>query len=153
MSAKKSKSGDNGHRRQPQGTPRLLHRGQLRGWPCAGRLGSQKPACRSAQITEAYVQLQKGEAWLIGAHFSPLNDRVTHIKADPTRSASCCCSAMSSIGWSAPSNARAMRWCRWTCTGTKGAPNSRSAWPRARSSTTNGPTERTGTGSARKRES
>jgi SsrA-binding protein len=30
----------------------------------------------NAQLTEAYVNLKKGEAWLVGAHFSPL-DRLT----------------------------------------------------------------------------
>jgi SsrA-binding protein len=39
-----------------------------------------------AQIAEAYVNLQKGEAWLVGAHFSPMTTTSTHIKADPTRS-------------------------------------------------------------------
>ncbi len=38
-----------------------------------------------AQITEAYVNLRKGEAWLVGAHISPLTTTSTHIKADPTR--------------------------------------------------------------------
>ena len=39
----------------------------------------------NAQLTEAYVHLRNGEAWLIGAHFSPLRSASTHIKADPTR--------------------------------------------------------------------
>lgn len=39
-----------------------------------------------AQLTEAYVNLRKGEAWLVGAHFSPMNTVSTHITADPTRS-------------------------------------------------------------------
>ena len=39
-----------------------------------------------AQIAEAYVNLRKGEAWLVGAHFSPLTSASTHVKADPTRS-------------------------------------------------------------------
>ena len=39
----------------------------------------------NAQLTEAYVTLKKGEAWLVGAHFSPLRTASTHIKADPTR--------------------------------------------------------------------
>jgi SsrA-binding protein len=39
-----------------------------------------------AQITEAYVNLRNGEAWLVGAHISPLTSTSTHIKADPTRS-------------------------------------------------------------------
>jgi SsrA-binding protein len=38
-----------------------------------------------AQITETYIHLKNGEAWLIGAHFSPLNTASTHINPDPTR--------------------------------------------------------------------
>jgi SsrA-binding protein len=38
-----------------------------------------------AQITEGYVLLKNGEAWLIGAHFSPLKTASTHVVADPTR--------------------------------------------------------------------
>ena len=40
----------------------------------------------SAQLAEAYVHLKNGEAWLVGAHFSPLTSVSTHIKAEPTRS-------------------------------------------------------------------
>jgi SsrA-binding protein len=39
-----------------------------------------------AQVAESYVNLQKGEAWLVGAHFSPLTSTSTHVKTDPTRS-------------------------------------------------------------------
>ena len=39
-----------------------------------------------AQLTEAYVNLKGNEAWLVGAHFSPLKTTASHIKADPTRS-------------------------------------------------------------------
>jgi SsrA-binding protein len=39
-----------------------------------------------AQLTESYVHIKNGEAFLIGAHFSPLNTASTHTKADPTRS-------------------------------------------------------------------
>jgi SsrA-binding protein len=39
----------------------------------------------NAQIGESYVNLRSGEAWLIGAHFSPLKTASTHIKTDPTR--------------------------------------------------------------------
>ena len=38
-----------------------------------------------AQITEGYVLLKNGEAWLIGAHISPLATTSTHLVADPTR--------------------------------------------------------------------
>ena len=39
----------------------------------------------NAQLAEAYVNLKQGEAWLVGAHFSPLRTTSTHVKADPTR--------------------------------------------------------------------
>ncbi len=38
-----------------------------------------------AQLTESYVHLRNGEAWLLGAHISPLSTASTHVKADPTR--------------------------------------------------------------------
>jgi SsrA-binding protein len=38
-----------------------------------------------AQITESYVIVKNGEAWLIGAHFMPLKQTCTHVIADATR--------------------------------------------------------------------
>ena len=38
------------------------------------------------QLTESYVILQNGEAWLFGFHISPLISASTHITPDPTRS-------------------------------------------------------------------
>ncbi len=38
-----------------------------------------------AQLTESYVHIRNGEAWLLGAHVSPLNTASTHVRADPTR--------------------------------------------------------------------
>jgi SsrA-binding protein len=38
-----------------------------------------------AQLVESYVVLHKGEAWLVGAHFTPLKTACTHVVADPTR--------------------------------------------------------------------
>ncbi|MGC4027697.1 MAG: SsrA-binding protein SmpB [Steroidobacteraceae bacterium] len=38
-----------------------------------------------AQLAEAYVFLRAGEAFLFGAHFSPLNSASTHVIADPIR--------------------------------------------------------------------
>jgi len=38
------------------------------------------------QLSESYVNLRNGEAWLVGAHFSPLKTTSSHVKADPTRS-------------------------------------------------------------------
>lgn len=38
-----------------------------------------------AQISEAYVLLRNGEAFLFGAHFTPLPTASTHINPDPSR--------------------------------------------------------------------
>ena len=52
----------------------------LQGWEVkalrAGRL----------QLAEAYVLLRGDEAWLFGAHVSPLPTASTHVQPDPTRS-------------------------------------------------------------------
>lgn len=38
-----------------------------------------------ANLSEAYVLLKGGEAYLLGAHFIPLASASTHVHADPTR--------------------------------------------------------------------
>jgi hypothetical protein len=38
-----------------------------------------------AQLAESYVTLRNGEAWLLGAHISPLSSASTHVETDPTR--------------------------------------------------------------------
>jgi SsrA-binding protein len=38
-----------------------------------------------AQIKESYIVLKNGEAWLLGAHISPLASASTHVEPDPTR--------------------------------------------------------------------
>ena len=38
-----------------------------------------------AQLKESYVVLRHGEAWLIGAHITPLPTASTHITPDPIR--------------------------------------------------------------------
>ena len=38
-----------------------------------------------AQLTESYVHLKDGEAWLLGAHITPLITASSHVQADPTR--------------------------------------------------------------------
>lgn len=38
-----------------------------------------------AQLSESYVLIKKGEAWLLGAHITPLPTASTHIAPDPTR--------------------------------------------------------------------
>ncbi len=39
-----------------------------------------------ANLKEGYVLIKRGEAFLVGAHFSPLASASTHINPDPTRS-------------------------------------------------------------------
>ena len=38
-----------------------------------------------ANLTESYAIVKDGEAWLLGAHFAPLNSASTHIRPDPVR--------------------------------------------------------------------
>jgi SsrA-binding protein len=38
-----------------------------------------------AQLTESYVVLRENQAWLLGAHFTPLISASTHVNPDPTR--------------------------------------------------------------------
>ena len=38
-----------------------------------------------AQLTEAYVVLRDNQAWLLGAHITPLLSASTHVETDPTR--------------------------------------------------------------------
>ena len=40
---------------------------------------------KSIQLKESYVLLKEGEAWLFGAHISPLATASTHINPDPIR--------------------------------------------------------------------
>lgn len=37
------------------------------------------------RITEAYVVIRRGEAWLLGAHIDSLPSVSTHVEVDPTR--------------------------------------------------------------------
>lgn len=37
------------------------------------------------QLSESYVVIKEGEAWLLGAHITPLQTASTHINPDPTR--------------------------------------------------------------------
>jgi len=38
-----------------------------------------------AQLVDSYVLVKNGEAWLLGANFSPLSSASTHVIADPQR--------------------------------------------------------------------
>ena len=49
--------------------------------------GWEVKAIRSGnvQLTDSYVLLRDGEAWLLGANIMPLNSASTHVVADPQR--------------------------------------------------------------------
>ena len=51
-------------------------------------LGWEVKALRAGrlQLGEGYVHVRKDEAFLVGAHITPLNSASTHVIADPTRS-------------------------------------------------------------------
>lgn len=51
----------------------------LQGWEAKSLRGGR------ATITEAYVTLKGGEAYLIGAQITPMPQASTHVIADPTR--------------------------------------------------------------------
>jgi SsrA-binding protein len=38
-----------------------------------------------AQLVDSYVLMKNGEAWLLGAHITPLQSASTHVIADPIR--------------------------------------------------------------------
>ena len=38
-----------------------------------------------AQLRDSYVQLENGEAWLVGSHISPLPSASTHVDPQPAR--------------------------------------------------------------------
>jgi len=51
----------------------------LEGWEVKSLRGGQ------SQLKEGYVNIKKGEAWLVGVHISPMKTTSTHTKTDPTR--------------------------------------------------------------------
>ncbi len=50
-------------------------------------LGWEVKALRmgKAQLTDSYVLMKDGEAWLLGSQITPLDTASTHVVADPTR--------------------------------------------------------------------
>lgn len=52
---------------------------ELRGWEVKSLRAGK------AQLTEGYVVLRNNQAWLLGAHITPLLSASTHVEADPTR--------------------------------------------------------------------
>lgn len=40
---------------------------------------------KKAQLTDSYVLIKDGEAWLLGCHLTPLNTASTHVLCEPDR--------------------------------------------------------------------
>ena len=53
---------------------------ELHGWELKSLRGGK------VQITDTYVLMKNGEAFLLGAHITPLNTASSHLPADPDRS-------------------------------------------------------------------
>ena len=51
----------------------------LEGWEVKSLRGGQ------SQLKEGYVNIKKGEAWLVGVNISPMKTTSKHTKTDPTR--------------------------------------------------------------------
>lgn len=51
----------------------------LQGWEVKSMRASR------AQLTESYVFIKNGEAWISGCHIAPLNTASTHIRPEATR--------------------------------------------------------------------
>lgn len=52
---------------------------ELQGWEVKSMRAGK------AQLSESYVVLRDGQAWLLGSHITPLSTASTHIDPDPTR--------------------------------------------------------------------
>lgn len=86
MASKKTKSGDSPQIAQNR---RAFHEYfieerfeagiELEGWEVKSLRAGR------ANIKESYVLIRNGQAYLVGAHFSPLTSASTHIHPDPTR--------------------------------------------------------------------
>jgi hypothetical protein len=104
-----------------------------------------------AQITEGYVLIKGGEAWLIGAHFSPLKTTSTHVVADPTRTRKLLLHRRELDRLVGAVGARATPWCRSSSTGARARSSSKSGSPRASRLTTSGPPRRSRLGAEKAR--
>jgi SsrA-binding protein len=91
----------------------------------------------SAQIKESYVIVKDNEAFLFGAHFSPLTSASTHVNADPTRTRKLLMHRRELDRLIGAVDRKAPSW-PW-------------AWPRERSSTTSARTTRPRTGRGTRR--
>ena len=104
-----------------------------------------------AQITEGYVLVKNGEAWLIGAHIAPLKTTSTHVIADPTRTRKLLLhrrelDRLHRCRGAQGAHDRAPR----SSTGSTARRSSRSGSPRASRRTTSARPRKTATGSAKR---
>ena len=105
---------------------------------------------RRIQLTEAYVLLKSGEAWLVGAHISPMPTASTHITPDPTRSRKLLLNRREISSLVGAWRERDTRWFLLPCTGNGVVPNSKLAPPKERSSTTSARAQKNETGTEKR---
>ena len=101
-----------------------------------------------AQVAEAYVYLKNGEAYLFGAHISPLNSASTHVDTDPTRTRKLLLHRRQLDHIVGAVERRGYTLVPLELYWKAGRAKLQRAWPRARSSMTSARPRRTGTGSA-----
>ena len=99
-----------------------------------------------ANLSDAYARIERGEAWLVGAHIAPFEQAATATTTSPSGPASSCSTAPRSTSCSAGPRPRARRSSRSGCTSRQRAgPRSSSGWRAASSSTTAAATSPTAT--------
>jgi len=101
------------------------------------------------RITEAYVIVKDGEAWLLGSHFAPLSTTSTHVIADPTRTRKLLMHRTELDRLVGAVERKGRRLSRCDSTGRMAGRNSRSGSPRARRRTTSAQRKRIVIGSGR----
>ena len=104
-----------------------------------------------AQITDSYVILREGEAWLLGSHVTPLNTVSTHFIAEPKRIRKLLLNRREIDRLTGLVERKGYTLSRSSSTGARTTSKSPSASRRARSSTTSATPRRTATGSATRR--
>ena len=110
--------------------------------------GTEIKSIRAGKVNlaDAYARIERGEAWLVGAHIAPFEQAATATTTSRSGPASCCSTAPRSTSCSAGPRRRARRSSRSGCTSpARAGPSSSSASPAASSSTTAAATSPTAT--------
>ena len=104
-----------------------------------------------AQLKEAYVFIKNEEAFLFGAHISPLPTASTHFVPDPVRTRKLLLNRAELENLAYAVDRKGSPSYRWSCIGKKAEPNCASASPRVSRTMTSATPKRIGTGSEKNR--